>query len=383
MILERILASIDILGEDGVERLEQGKAPVAFRIWKFGENPTDKGQTIFSRRSAEMLMKAQKLRGNLVSMDVDHLSLNHVAPPESRKAIGWHKLEVRKDGLWAVDVEWTAAVKAGLEADPPEWRYFSPAYDVEKKSREVVAYLNTALTNNPATWQVSALATSVGSEGTNLTLEDIRAALKAMSEGEDEECKMKAGKMLAALDDDVQAPAEQKEEAAAGDEPAPDSEKPGPGLERELDEDAIAATLAVNVQKLTQKVELLEERSEREQLLASRGDLAPSVKAWLQKQTVATIKGFLKAAPQAKPKAAQAPVTITATRGEGQTGDGDPAIRTGRLPAAEREELDRRMGLAVAKPAIQRVGNTVQFGAMTQEEARRVLASRNKKEEVR
>ena len=160
-----VYAAIDLLAlsDEAVERPAPGAAPTAFRIWRAGNNPTDKGMTVFSKRSADVLLAAQAKRGNLVSIDVDHLSLKDAAPPAARKAVGWHRLDTRPDAdgnpeLWAVDVEWTDEVKAGLEKDPPEWRHFSPAYVLDAKTCEVVAYINTALTNNPATWNNTTLA---------------------------------------------------------------------------------------------------------------------------------------------------------------------------------------------------------------------------------
>ena len=131
--------------------------PVAFRIWKAGDNVTDFGVHRFTSRSAKLLLQEQATRGNLISIDVDHLSLKPEAPPEARKAVGWHRLAVRNGELWAVNVQWTDAVRAGLVSEPPAWRYVSPAYDVDQG--EIVSYLNTALTNNPATHDVTALAT--------------------------------------------------------------------------------------------------------------------------------------------------------------------------------------------------------------------------------
>lgn len=155
-------------GEDGVERVLPTGAPTAFRIWKAGDNPTDFGVHRFTDRSARLLMTEQAVRGNLYSIDVDHLSVSpSQAPPEARKAVGWHRLELRDSSegpeLWATDVEWTDAVREGLERQPPEWRYFSPAYEIDKASGEIVSYTNTALTNTPATWSVTALAVRSGS----------------------------------------------------------------------------------------------------------------------------------------------------------------------------------------------------------------------------
>lgn len=138
--------------------------PTAFRIWHAGANATDHGVHFFTPESAKALMRQQAIRGNLFSIDVDHMSLNEKSPPEARKAVGFHRLAVRDSEtgpeLWAVDVQWTAAVAEGLAQEVPEWRYFSPAYDVDEKTGEIIRYLNTALTNNPATWSVTALASA-------------------------------------------------------------------------------------------------------------------------------------------------------------------------------------------------------------------------------
>jgi phage I-like protein len=180
-VSERRITAAIAFAADGVERSATG-APTAFRIWRAGVNVTDYGPHLFTRASAVKLMSAQSMRGNLFSIDVDHLSLSKEAPPEARKAAGFHRLAVRPspDGpeCWAVDVEWTDAVRAGLEKNPPEWRYFSPAYDVNK-SGEIIAYLNTALTNNPATWGVTALASMRPREEPILTKEQIIATATA------------------------------------------------------------------------------------------------------------------------------------------------------------------------------------------------------------
>ncbi|MDP9033220.1 MAG: phage protease [Myxococcota bacterium] len=171
-------ASVPLLATDGVERGPTG-APRAFRIWKAGANPTDKGVHCFTARSAKLLLDEQATRGNLYSIDVDHLSVdNLLAPPEARKAVGWHTLDAR-DGpngpeLWATNVEWTEAVRSGLESSPPEWRYVSAAYNINKASGEIVSYHNLALTNNPAAWQVTALASrAIGDRGVLSTVEDL------------------------------------------------------------------------------------------------------------------------------------------------------------------------------------------------------------------
>jgi hypothetical protein len=54
------------------------------------------------------------------------------APLENQRAVGWFDIDVRDGELWAVNVEWTdVPCVAGSQPDPPEWRYHSPAYDID------------------------------------------------------------------------------------------------------------------------------------------------------------------------------------------------------------------------------------------------------------
>jgi hypothetical protein len=147
-----------------VERPSPGAAPTAFRIWKAGVNMSDDGPDIFTERSAQLIMAEQAQRGNLYSIDFDHLSLRDNRPAEAGRAAGWHRLEVRRDAggeaeLWLTNADWCADAKAGLEETPPRWRYFSPAFDVDPDTHEIVSYVNTALCINPATWNNVQLAT--------------------------------------------------------------------------------------------------------------------------------------------------------------------------------------------------------------------------------
>lgn len=152
-------------GRPLVERPGPGQAPTAFRVWAAGPNACDGGKVvIFSERSAKAVIDEQTARGRLYSFDFDHRSMMPDAPPEAAKASGWHVLEVREDDagrpeLWATRCEWTAEARAGLEADPPEWRYFSPTFEVDDE-REVTSYVNCALTNNPLTHGIPALASA-------------------------------------------------------------------------------------------------------------------------------------------------------------------------------------------------------------------------------
>jgi hypothetical protein len=167
-----------------VEVGSQGKAPVAFRIWGSGANPTDAGEVVFSERSAKALLREQAARGRLYSFDFDHRSLMPDAGPDAGRAAGFHRLEVRDSAsgpeLWAVDCDWTKEARGGFEADPPHFKYFSPAYNVDPETREAISYVNCALTNSPLTWNIPALASSVRSRAASGALSLARARVRVL-----------------------------------------------------------------------------------------------------------------------------------------------------------------------------------------------------------
>ncbi len=407
-------AAIDLLGlaPEAAERPAPGAAPTAWRIWHAGNNPTDKGDTIFTKGAADLLMAVQAVRGNLYSIDVDHLSLSPTAPPESRKAVGWHRLEVRLDGagqpeLWAVDAQWTDTVKAGLEKDPPEWRYFSPAYDVDKKTREVTAYLNTALTNNPATWQVTALATS-GAPETAMTKKEMVAALEHMASGEgggdpkavavamlaiiksgeipkdepdktepdgDEEAKKAAAAKKAAEDEECE-----KAKQAAAQKAAEDEKK------EEEAKRAAAIAASSNVIDLAKRVQELEadkvkqreeaEKAERETLLAG---LVPEVQKAIKELPIETLRSVVPALPKI-PGTVPVRASVNAqfpgvTRGEGQGNADDPTIPMCTNMSGHGPEMDRAMGVEPTDSPVKFERNVLSIRAMTRTQAQTFLAT--------
>lgn len=195
-----------------------GGAPVAFRIWKAGENQSDEGPTFFTEESAAALVGEQEARARRYSIDFDHLSLQTNRPAESGRAAGWHSLEVRDGDLWAVAVEWCADVKAGLEEDPPRWRYFSPAFRTDKES-VVRSYINLALCINPLTHGLVSLASiQPNKEEKETEPMDPKEALKALLSGAECSDEMKAAIHAYFL--------EEKEETKAEEEPAKAEEEP-------------------------------------------------------------------------------------------------------------------------------------------------------------
>lgn len=81
--------------------------------------------------------------------DYEHQTLNAEKNGQPAPASGWFKnLEWREgQGLFAVNVEWTAAAQAFIKAK--EYRFISPVFTFNPKTGEVINILMAALTNNP------------------------------------------------------------------------------------------------------------------------------------------------------------------------------------------------------------------------------------------
>ncbi len=107
-------------------------------------------------------------------IDYEHQTLRSVENGKPAPAAAWfHSLEWREDGLYATDVEWTAAAAAMIANK--EYLYLSPVFTYDKQGR-VTGLLHVALTNNPALdelpeLQVAALSRLV-SLTTSVTQED-------------------------------------------------------------------------------------------------------------------------------------------------------------------------------------------------------------------
>ena len=400
-----------------VERPSPGAAPSAFRIWEAGVNVTDDGPTVFSRQSAQLLMDEQAERGNLSSIDFDHLSLRTDRPAEAGRAAGWCTLGVRADErgepeLWAENVEWCADVKAGLEEQPPRWRYFSPACDVNVDTREVISYLNTALCINPKTHNNNMLATRASRKEEAMTKaqRDTLAVLNAMkasmsSDGEHKaaaesmyamhggaEEHEKLTKLAAESDPPESKPAESAaegdepaESTAAAEEPSPPTSR-SPGSTEPAKATQVAASVSVaaarrpsaaakpakadeadprlmaTVQQMAARLAAVEADNEAmkeerrkhrvAQILASRRDLSTELRASLGGLRASQVRKIVDAIP--KPARAVAPTaTVTATRGADQGTDVSPA------PPSVQAEVDKAMRIPAPAGHAQGFGKVI------------------------
>lgn len=221
-------------------------------------------------------------------------------------------------------------------------------------------------------------AKAADAKGPNMKYEELLAALKSMADGEGDDAES-AKKALKALQSADEVPA--KTDPA----PEPDGDE-GKGGEGDGDGDEgkpAAAAGGVTVVALAKRVQELEAeharhavKAERDKLLAQRPDFGAEVVAVLghAKTPLAVVRDAVKTWPRgqkpATSPAASAQPSVAATRGAGNV-DGSES----KLPAAEKLELDRQMGLAPASAAIRLERNVQILPVLTPEDARRRIAA--------
>jgi hypothetical protein len=124
------------------------------------ERPLSGGDFEFTRRHAESAVLWFERLGRQLAIDYEHQSFDALNSREDglRPAAGWiGGLEIRADGLWAVDVSWTDRARQLLATG--EYRYFSPViYWTDAQANEVAGLGPVALTNDPAMVGLPALA---------------------------------------------------------------------------------------------------------------------------------------------------------------------------------------------------------------------------------
>lgn len=174
-----VLAATDVGGEPKRE----------FRLIAFGEVELERplaGETFeFSRQHAEAAVRWFAEMGRKLAIDYEHQSFERFNNRADglRPAAGWiGGLEMRDDGLWAVEVEWTERAAELLRSG--EYRYFSPVIFWSDAERSELAGLGpVALTNDPAMRHAPSLAasrqTSMAEDASSNPEAELRAALRA------------------------------------------------------------------------------------------------------------------------------------------------------------------------------------------------------------
>ncbi|KOP31651.1 mu-like prophage I family protein, partial [Xenorhabdus sp. GDc328] len=111
--------------------------------------PTDCACWVMTREIAEHLIQQVASRATPLVIDYEHQTLRAIKNGKPVPAAGWHHaLEWREgEGLYAVNVEWTANASAAIAAN--EYRFISPVFLYDQQGH-VTALLHSALTNTPA-----------------------------------------------------------------------------------------------------------------------------------------------------------------------------------------------------------------------------------------
>ena len=152
-----------------------GEPAGSFLLVPFGfvqvDNAASGESFAFTRTHAAQAVAWFRSIGRRLMIDFEHQSLGGTFSTRAdglAPAAGWvGGLEVRRDGLWAVDVEWTDQAASLLRRGA--YKYFSPViywqggYAVEVESLGPVA-----LTNDPAMRRVPALAATTRKAGAGM-----------------------------------------------------------------------------------------------------------------------------------------------------------------------------------------------------------------------
>lgn len=133
-----------------------GTAPAEIKLLPAGKFRAKDGRPqglsgwIMNDASANALLSASTDQADKYLIDYDHQTLHSKTNGQQAPAAGWFaQLAWRpNDGLYAVDVEWTAAATASIEAK--EYRYISPVLRYNSSTGEVTGLLMAALVNYPA-----------------------------------------------------------------------------------------------------------------------------------------------------------------------------------------------------------------------------------------
>ncbi|MES1205016.1 MAG: phage protease [Pseudomonadota bacterium] len=129
--------------------LASGKAPTEIRLFRAGENETDRGSFLFDEMSAAMVMGSFASDGKpRLHGDWNHGMLSDDADRDRAAACCSFVPEVRNGELFASDIQWTEDGKSDVETR--RYNYFSPAFTWELSEDgafRIRSLINFALVN--------------------------------------------------------------------------------------------------------------------------------------------------------------------------------------------------------------------------------------------
>lgn len=259
--------------------LPEGEPPTELRVLANGVTETTKGPVLFDKKAGELVLAAYAEHGqDLLPFDVGHGMFNPFSPPDGHKAAGWFRPEVRSDGLWASDIEWTEMGDAALRKR--EFRFFSPALLQERSSGRISQLLNIALTNLPATKGQRPLVAHAAGEPArgNTMLEELLKLLGVSTEA--------AG--LSRITELLRLLSELRSATGASDDVAVLAAVRG------LKDESVK--LAQQVATM-QTEKLADQRAGVIARLSQEGKLPPALHPWAQTQTIESLEAFAQGMP--------------------------------------------------------------------------------------
>ena len=143
------------IGADGVNNEAHLLPAGSFRAED--GRPADCDSWVLTPELAVGVIARMAAKTNDTLIDYEHQSLHKEKNGKPAPAAGWfHQLEFRKDGLWAINVGWTASAKKAIAEK--EYRYISAVFLYYKGTGEVLEIVSVALTNTPALDGLNSLA---------------------------------------------------------------------------------------------------------------------------------------------------------------------------------------------------------------------------------
>ncbi|MEF3074117.1 phage protease [Methylobacter sp. Wu1] len=133
-----------------------GAAPTEFRLLPVGQFKAKDGRPqglpgwVMNDANAAAILSAASAQQDKFLIDYDHQTLHSKTNGQPAPAAGWFgRMEWRPgDGLFATDIEWTAAARAAIETK--EYRYISPVLKYDPKTGDVTGVIMAALVNYAA-----------------------------------------------------------------------------------------------------------------------------------------------------------------------------------------------------------------------------------------
>ncbi|MEN4195445.1 phage protease [Serratia marcescens] len=196
------LAALSVVIENAGPRVQLFPAG-AFRA--MDGRPDDIPHWYIDAALAQVLIDVAVQRNTPYCFDYEHQTQHCKTNGKPNPAAGWFsRLEwVEGKGLFAVDVEWTEAARAMIEAK--EYRFISPLFNYDAQGN-VKHFINAALTNTPALDDMEALLAAASQQltGENTVdelLEQLRWMLNLPLSSTEDDIKIELQKLINRLSD--------------------------------------------------------------------------------------------------------------------------------------------------------------------------------------